>query len=147
MLEPNEELTKTSYSWDTSGLPEGRYRIRIDATDELSNPPDRVTRHSLESGTITVDNTAPRLTKLSLNGNRLAGTASDGVGPIARLEFQLVGGKSWFPLFPSDAVFDEPTESFDVDVSAQLPGGPILVVVRAYDDAGNRITRTIGRDR
>ncbi|MCA9624329.1 MAG: WD40 repeat domain-containing protein, partial [Myxococcales bacterium] len=26
MLEPNEELTKTSYSWDTSGMPEGRYR-------------------------------------------------------------------------------------------------------------------------
>ena len=42
-FKPNEKLTKDSYSWDTSDLPEGRYRIKVVASDELSNPPDRVT--------------------------------------------------------------------------------------------------------
>jgi hypothetical protein len=147
MLEPNEELTKTSHSWDTSGLPEGRYRVRVDVTDELSNPPDRVTKHSLRSRIVLVDNTAPQLTRLTLNGSRLQGTASDGVGPIARVEFALVGDKSWFPLFPSDSVFDQASETFDVDVSAQVPTGPRLIVVRAYDQAGNRVTRTVSRGR
>lgn len=145
MLAADEELTKTSYTWDISGLPEGLYRVRVEGSDELSNPPDRVTRHSLESRTLIVDNTSPRLSKLGLAGNRLQGTVTDGVGPIARIEFQVVGDKSWFPLFPNDNVFDQATESFDVDVSGYLPTGPHLLVIRAYDSAGNRITGTLSR--
>jgi hypothetical protein len=145
IVDSEEELTKPSYSWDTNGLPEGHYRVRVDASDELSNPPDRVTRHSLESRTIIVDNTPPQLTKLTLAGTRLQGTASDGIGPIARIEFQVVGGKSWFPVFPTDSVFDTATESFDVDVSNYVPTGPHLVVVRAFDSGGNSVSRTVSR--
>lgn len=145
MLEPSEELTKTTYSWDTQGMPEGRYRIRLEASDELANPPDRVTKHSQQLGGVVVDNTAPVLNGLAMAGNRLKGTASDQVGPIARLEFALVGTKSWFPIFPTDDVFDEASEAFDVDVASLVPSGPHLVVVRAYDAAGNRIERTVSR--
>jgi hypothetical protein len=147
MQEPNEELTKTTYSWDTSGMPEGRYRLALEASDELSNPPGRVTKHRQELAGVVVDNTAPVISGLSLNGNRLQGTASDQVGPISRLEFALVGKKSWFPIFPKDEVFDEPSEAFDVDVASLVPSGPHLVVVRAYDQSGNRIERTISRGR
>ena len=147
VLDPSEELTKTDYSWDTAGLPEGLYRIRVDVSDELSNPPERVTRHSLESTSVVIDNTSPQLTALTLTGSKLQGTASDEVGPIARIEFALVGKKSWYPIFPKDAVFDEASESFDVDVSGLVPEGPHLVVVRAYDSAGNKVERTAGRAR
>ncbi len=58
-LKPGEKLTRTEYDWDTTTLPEGLYRVMVEATDELANPPDRVTRHTLESGTILVDNTPP----------------------------------------------------------------------------------------
>lgn len=147
LLEPSEELTKTSHTWDTAGIPEGRYQVKIEASDELSNPPDRVTRHSLVSQPVLVDNTAPQLTNIALNGNRLTGTASDQVGPIAHFEFALVGKKTWWPMFPSDLVFDEATESFDLDVSSLVPQGPHLVVVRAYDEAGNHIEKTVSRNR
>jgi hypothetical protein len=145
ILEPNEELTSNSYSWDTAGLPEGRYFIKVDATDELSNPPDKVTSHSNTSRAVVVDNTPPAISNLSLSGNKLAGTATDEVGPIARLEFAVVGKKTWYPLFPKDNVFDDATETFEVDVSKLVPPGPHMVVVRAYDDAGNRIERTVAR--
>jgi len=147
MLEPNDELTSTDHSWDTAGMPEGHYQIRVEATDELSNPPDRVTKHSLQSQRVVVDNTAPVLSNLSLNAGRLQGSAADQVGPIARIEFGLVGKKSWWPLFPKDEVFDDATEAFDVDVTALVPSGPQLVVVRAYDANGNRVERTEGRGR
>jgi hypothetical protein len=145
MQPADEELTTTSYTWDTSGLPEGRYRVRVDASDELANPPDRVTRHTLESRVAIVDNTAPSLTALTLTGNKLVGTAVDEVGPIARLEFALVGKKSWYPIFPKDGIFDDATESFEVDVSGLVPDGPHLVVVRAYDANGNRVERAVSR--
>ena len=145
MLEPHVSHTSTSYSWDTSGLPEGKYLIRVDSTDELSNPPDKVTKHSHTSRPVTVDNTAPVLSNLVLNGNRLQGTATDQVGPIAAIEFSLVGKKTWYPIHPTDRIYDDATESFDVDVSKIVPSGKHLVVVRAYDKAGNHIERTVGR--
>jgi hypothetical protein len=145
MLPADDELTATSYTWDTSGLPEGRYRVRVDASDELANPPERVTRHSLESRVAVIDNTAPSITALALTGNKLTGTAVDEVGPIARLEFALVGKKSWYPIFPKDGVFDDATEAFEVDVAALVPDGPHLVVVRAYDANNNRVERAVSR--
>ena len=143
ITDPNEQQTKTDLSWDTTGIPEGRYRIRVDASDELSNPPGRVSKHSLESRTVLVDNTPPSLTKLTLRGRRLQGTAIDGLGPIARIEVALLGSKTWWPAFPIDQVFDQRTESFEVDLSTLIPPDAQLVVVRAYDAAGNRIERTI----
>jgi len=142
-LDPDEQLTKTDYSWDTAGLPEGWYRVRVDASDELSNPPERVTRHSLVSRPVLVDNTAPVLGRLRIQAGRLQAEATDGAGPIARLEFSAVGSKSWYPVFPVDGVFDEATERFDADISDFLPSGPHLVVVRVYDKAGNSVTRTV----
>jgi hypothetical protein len=145
ILEPHVEHKSTSYSWDTSGLPEGKYLIRVDASDELSNPPDKVTKHSHTSRPVIVDNTPPTLTNLVLNGKRLQGTASDRVGPIAAIEFSLVGKKTWYPLHPTDSIYDDAEEKFDVDVSKQVPEGDHLVVVRAWDEAGNKVERTVGR--
>lgn len=142
-LDPDEELTKTDYSWDTTGLPEGRYVVRVDATDELANPPELVTRHRLESRPVLVDNTPPVLAGLQLQGMRLRGKATDGAGPIARIEFALVGSKTWLPLSPTDGVFDQPTESFDADLTGLVPPGPQIIAVRAYDEAGNRVTRSV----
>ena len=68
LLKPTEKLTKETYSWDTSDLPEGRYRLRVVATDELSNPPDRVTKDEMESGVVLVDNTAPSIENLRIQG-------------------------------------------------------------------------------
>jgi len=141
--DPNETVTKMDYSWDTTGVPEGRYLIRVDASDELSNPPAEVTRHSLESRPFPVDNTPPVLTQLKLQGTHLSGTATDTIGPIARIEFQLVGSKVWFPIGAKDGVFDEPTEDFDVDVASFIPPGVQLIAVRAFDHAGHQVSRTV----
>jgi hypothetical protein len=145
ILDPREELTKTDYSWDTTGLPEGRYRVRVDATDELANPPDRVTRHSLVSRVVLVDNTPPQLTALALRGTKLSGTAVDGLGPIARIELSIVGSQSWLPVLPTDRVLDEASESFEVDIASALAPGAAsqLVVVRVFDAAGNSVSRTV----
>ncbi len=143
LLEPNEVLTKTSYKWDTSTFPEGRYRVVVEASDELSNPPARTTRHSLQSGLIVVDATPPAIEGLSLVGRRLKLLAIDGISPLQRLEISLVGTSTWFPLDPSDGVWDEPNEAVDTDVSAVIPAGRRLIALRLYDAAGNFVVRSI----
>ena len=143
LLQPNEVLSKTNYKWDTSTLPEGRYRISVEASDELSNPPARTTRNSLESGIIIVDATPPTMQDLSLVGRRLKLRAVDGISPIQRVEVALVGTDAWFPIDSVDGVFDESNESIDADISAIIPLGKHLVAVRVYDAAGNYVVRSI----
>jgi len=143
MLKPAEKLTSSDYSWDTSSLPEGTYRILVEGSDELANPPDRVQKHSLTSGPVLVDNTPPVFKSLEMRGRRLVGEVVDGVGPIARLEVSVAGTDEWRPIFPKDGVFDQADEAFDADVSAVIPPGSTLLAVRAYDTAGNMVSRNV----
>jgi len=142
-LKPGDVYTKTDLDWDTTSLPEGLYRIRVEASDELVNPPDRVTRHSLESGVVLVDNTPPVFKALTLTGRRLSGEVSDGLGPISRIEIALAGTDDWRPIFPTDGIFDEASEKFDVDVGTIVPQGSRLVGIRAYDQAGNAVSKEL----
>jgi hypothetical protein len=143
MLKPSEKLTSTDYSWDTSTLPEGTYRIMVEATDELANPPDKVTKHSLVSGVVLVDNTPPVFKALDVRGRKLTGEVVDGVGPIARIEVSIAGSDEWRPLSPKDGVFDEPSEQLDADISALVPAGSHILAVRAWDSAGNMVSRNV----
>lgn len=143
LTEPHEKWTKSSYTWDTSDLPEGKYRVRIEASDELANAPSRVKRHSLESHVIVVDNTAPVIEAVQVDGRRVSLRVTDGVGPIARLEVAVAGTDVWFPFDPSDGVFDEPSESFELDLSGVVPAGATLLTVRAYDQESNQVVGNV----
>lgn len=143
VLKPQEKLTKDTYSWETSDLPEGRYRVRLVATDELSNPPDRVTRDEMESSVVLVDNTPPVIEGLKVVGKRVQGVAIDGVGPISRIEISLAGSDEWTPFYPTDGIFDEQREEFDADVSKLAPVTPALLSLRAYDKANNYVVRSV----
>jgi hypothetical protein len=143
LLKPGEKLTKENYSWDTSDLPEGRYRVRVTASDEISNPPDRATKDARESGIVLVDNTPPTLDALSAVGSHIKGIAQDGVGPIARIEVSVAGTDDWYPYFPADGIFDEQREELDLDVKNIAHTLPALMSVRVYDKAANYVVKSV----
>ena len=132
-------LTRTDYAWETNSVADGYYRVRIRATDELSNPPDLTTDYLAESGPILVDNHAPTLeataARANANPQRITGHATDAVGPIARFEFAVDGG-DWKPFYPNDNLFDAPTEAFTLDLPNLTPGAHVIAI-RAADEAGN----------
>jgi len=142
-LKADEIHTKTELDWDTAALPEGKYRVRVEASDEPANPPDLVQKHALESDTVLVDNTPPRIENLQLAGRRLKLRVIDGTSPISRVEMAVDGKNEWRPLAPADGVFDTPDEQIDGDVSSAVPPGSHVVVVRAYDAAGNSVARDV----
>jgi len=107
------------------------------------NPPDRSLTHSLESGTVLVDNTPPVFDSVKLDGRKLVGSVTDGLGPIARIEISVAGTEDWRPIYPKDLVFDDATEAFDVDVSSIVLPGSHLIGVRAYDLAGNQVAKEL----
>jgi hypothetical protein len=139
----DEVLTKAELDWDTTALPEGKYRVRVEASDEVANPPDQVQKHALESELVLVDNTPPRIDNLQMTGRRLRCHVVDGTSPIARVEIAVDGKLEWRPLAPADGIFDTLDEAIDADVSAVVPAGSHIVVVRAYDAAGNSVSRDV----
>ena len=140
-LKPGEVLTKNEYEWDTLALPEGKYRVRVEASDEQANPPNDVQKHALESEPVLIDNTPPVVTELTMNGRKLHVRAVDGLGPISRVEMSVDGKLEWRPLAPADGLFDTADEKIDADVSSLVPAGSHIVTVRAYDSAGNSALR------
>jgi hypothetical protein len=142
-LKSDEVHTKTELDWDTAALPEGKYRVRVEASDELANPPDQVQRHALESETVLVDNTPPRIEGLQVAGRRLRARVIDGTSPISRVDVAVDGKLEWRPVGAADGIFDTTDESVDADVASLVPAGSHIVVRRAFDAAGNSVTRDV----
>jgi hypothetical protein len=142
---PEEVLTKAELDWDTAALPEGKYRVRVDASDEISNPPVAATQHALETAPVLVDNTPPVFKALGTQGRRLRAEVVDGLGPIARMEVAVDGNVLWQPLAPADGIFDTADETVDADLTTLIPQGPgpHVLAVRVFDAAGNAVVRTV----
>ena len=115
----------------------------MEASDEPANPIDQVQKHALESETVLVDNTPPRIDTLTINGRRLRARVIDGTSPIARIEMAVDGRLEWRPLSAADGIYDTADESVDSDVAALVGPGSHIVVVRAFDVAGNSTTRDV----
>lgn len=136
LLRNQEWTTDTSLSWTTDGLPEGFYRVEVEASDEVSNPDDVVSRDRRVSEPVLVDNTAPAVTARVVNG-QLQGDATDGASGVTRAEYAVDGGE-WRALRATDGVFDERTEAFTAALAGvAATAGEHVVSVRAYDEAGN----------
>ncbi len=126
-------LLDTIYVWDTTAMADGRYVVRVEAADDLSNAADRVLRGQLDSEAITIDNTPPSLAitvTRDTAGTRLRVEARDAMSPIEKVEYSVAGGP-WQLVYPTDALADSPVERYDI----LLPEGREAtdVVIRATD--------------
>ncbi|MBL8603891.1 MAG: hypothetical protein JNK72_18335 [Myxococcales bacterium] len=134
LLRNQDWLSTTSFDWPTDGVPEGWYRVEVEASDEASNYEDTAQRDRRESEPVLVDNTPPTVT-LAGSGASVTGTVEDASSSVTRLEWSLDGAE-WRPLRARDGVLDQRSEAFSVTLSGLTPG-PHTVAVRAYDEAGN----------
>jgi hypothetical protein len=135
ILRESEILTRTTHDWNTEALPDGWYRVRVEASDELDNPEASVTRERVESEPFLVDNRAPSVVELRYENGRVLGSARDELGPITRLEYA-VNGQEWKPFYPKDDLFDTNVEAFELALSG-LPKGSHVIAIRARDARNN----------
>lgn len=136
ILRESDVLTKTSYDWETESIPDGYYRIAIEASDELESPQDAVFKTVTESEPFLVDNHKPSVEGLVFANGHLRGVARDVPGPLTKLERAIDGGEQ-VPFFPSDEILDTAQEAFDLVLPKLEPGRHVLAV-RATDSRGNR---------
>lgn len=138
LFDEETAFTKSEYEWDTSGLVEGRYVVRVEASDELANAPGKARKHATDSETFAIDNAPPRFLLVTVEGDRLRARVVDGVGPVARVELAIDGKAKWTALDPVDGIFDDADEAFEVELAKLgVTTARHVFTLRAYDRAGN----------
>jgi hypothetical protein len=133
VLPVRDELKGSQIAVDMTAVPDGLYRFRLTASDELENPGEGLSATGL-SPWFVVDNEAPSIA-LSRQGETWVVTIKDRLSPLAKVEWAR-DGEGWQSLGPSDGVLDGREESFRL--AAQK--GKHVVVVRAIDGQHNRAT-------
>jgi outer membrane protein assembly factor BamB len=131
-----DPLSKPEYDWNTDSVADGRYVIRVWASDEKVTPADRALDHRFESPPFLVDNTKPEILALATRNGTVVGRARDAASVISAIEFAVDGGE-WRPAQPNDGLLDERDEAFTVALPKSLAPGPHIINVRAWDSADN----------
>ncbi len=133
------ELKDTSFSWDTTEVPDGTYQVRVIASDKPSNPADFLTARAV-SAPFLIANAAPTLT-VQVTPLALHGTVTTGPAFVKAVQAKIDGGD---PVAASadDGLFDSPSEAWSLTLPP-LPVGKHSVEVQAVDTAGNTVTKTV----
>jgi sugar lactone lactonase YvrE len=133
-----DKLRDNFYTIDGATLADGRYIIKIIASDAPDNPMGQALTGERLSEPVDIDNTPPvlrALTPQASSGNRVAFEVDDATGKIKRGDFSL-DGAPWTPLFPDDGIADSGHEQYSVELPALAPGEH-TVSLRAFDGSGN----------
>jgi len=141
-----DKLKEATYEWDTKLASDGRYEIRVVASDERSNPPGSGKTAQRVSDPLVVDNTPPLIGNLAANGGagdvRIRLNAVDRSSTLAAFGYAVDSSEDWQAVLPSDKIADGPEEALDFSISGLKPG-PHQVTVRAFDARGNSTMQTI----
>jgi hypothetical protein len=133
-------LRETYFAFDSTQLPDGLYRIRVEASDAPANPGALARTASLISDPFLIDNTPPGVQVTARKAGKsgaftLEASGSDTPGPIARAEYSLDAAR-WVPLAPVDGVSDSRAETYTVTFE-NLRAGEHTVIVKVTDLLGN----------
>lgn len=128
-------LDDAVFTWDTSTVPNGRYVLRVTASDAAANPAELAQSGERESVAFDVDNTPPTVSA-RLEGRFVKARAADADTAIRKLEWALDGSR-WQEIHPEDGLSDSADETFSLPVPAGEGTGPHVLVLRATDRLGN----------
>jgi hypothetical protein len=137
-------VTDPIFVWDTTSVPDGRYVVRITATDLSVNAPGDALEGARESDGFDVDNTAPVITIAPASAQTPAivrVTVRDAHSGVQRVEFA-IGGEKWQVVYPSDGLSDSREEVYEITLPAAADRARL--VIRATDVLQNVSTAVGG---
>jgi hypothetical protein len=127
------------YSWDSTAYPDGKYMVRVIASDEPSNPPAQALTASLESDPFQIDNTPPEITALQATPTsgkiEVRFHAKDALSDIEKAEYSL-NGADWCVVDPVTRLSDSKEE--DYRLTLDRTPGETTIAVRVTDEFENQ---------
>ncbi len=134
-----DRWTESLYAFATTALPDGIYRLKVQASDLPSNPADSALSGERTSPSFLVDNAAPEVRDLKVQkaGGALeaAFTVVDRFSAVREVRL-LVRPDDWRLVVPEDGICDGRSETFRLKIP--LPAGADgLLTILVRDAAGN----------
>ena len=135
-----DKLRDRYFSYDATTLADGKYQLRVTASDSPSNPLNQGLTASSTSAPFQIDNTAPVIKDLAASPAggrvRLRFIATDAISVISKAEISLNGG-DWRLIDPTVRLSDSKELEFQLllDRPAQ---GELTIAVRVTDEFDNQ---------
>lgn len=136
-----KELKTSSHAWDSTSMSDGRYVIKVSATDKLSNPPNFAKTTEKISDPFDIDNSQPTVTDITATANedqtyQISCTAADASSLIQKAVYKIDSDEEWQVIFPDDGIFDSKQETLLLHTNS-LPAGEHTITIRVTDAKGN----------
>lgn len=140
-----DKLAQRFYSWDSTGMPDGAYYLKIVASDLPSNPASQALSNERISERFEIQNTPPRIENLRADPSAAAAkitfeATSSGLA-ITRAQYSVDAG-DWLIVFPASGLSDGPKESYQVELPGLTPG-PHTIAVQIFDRFDNTTTAQV----
>ncbi len=127
-------------------MADGRYEIKIVASDEAANVPGQGRATSRVSDPILVDNTPPLIGDIKVDSKgtnaHISAKIVDKTSTVASMEYSIDSGSDWQAVLSSDNIFDGPEETVDFSIP-KLTVGQHQITLRAADAKGNHAYETV----
>lgn len=136
-----DKIRESQFEWDTRSVADGRYEVKVVASDAAANPPGKGHATGRVSDPIVVDNTAPAIGDLNWQQRGAAVqvdlTAVDRTSVVAAMDYAVDSSREWQAVLPTDTIFDGPREAVTISIPGLQPGTH-QITLRATDAKGNQ---------
>lgn len=139
-----KELSTPSYDWDITSIADGRYEVKVVATDKLSNPVGWEKSSEKTSMPVNVDNTDPDVGEINVEPNgdgtfKITCDVSDKMNIVQKAVYKIDNDEQWKVIFPEDGIFDSKEEQLLLK-TGKLPEGSHSITIQVTDRAQNVAT-------
>lgn len=138
-----KELAAPSYDWDITSIADGRYELKVVATDKLSNPVGWEKSASKVSAPFSIDNTDPSVGVIDVvpngEGFKITCKVTDLMNAVQKAVYKIDNDERWKVIFPDDGIFDSKEETLLLE-TGKLPEGAHSITIRVTDKAQNTAT-------
>jgi len=135
-----DKLRDNFYTIDGATLADGRYIIKVVASDAPDNPPGQKLTGERLSEPVDIDNTPPVVKtvgqpQVTRDSVKVVFSVDDATGKVKKADASL-DGAAWIPVFPDDGIADSGHEVYTLDFAALGPGEH-TISLRTFDTSGN----------
>ncbi len=136
-----DKLLDATYDWDTRAVADGRYEIKVMASDANANPVGLGKTASRVSNPVVVDNTPPVIGDLKWQQRggaiHVDLRTRDRTSTIAAVDYSVDSRTDWQLVLPTSGIYDSPEETVSFDIKSLTPGQH-QITLRSTDSMGNQ---------
>lgn len=140
-----DKLDQTRFEWDSRTVEDGRYEVRVTASDHRNNTPRTALTGSRVSDPFVIDNSAPAIAQSAVTVESddvvLSLSIRDALSVLGKVQYTVDSSENWMTAMPDDLVYDTLTETFTIRIK-DLEAGRHVVAVMMADDAENTAYKT-----